>query len=82
MDDTSSPLRGGTVGAWADFARAEWDNFRVREVEGFSSGISGDADGDGVCDVDFATGPRVVKKKNEIRLSPNIEADRLEHMCR
>ena len=52
VDDTSSPLRGGTVGAWADFARAEWDNLHVREVEGFSSGISGDADGDGVCDVD------------------------------
>ena len=73
VDDTSSPLRGGTVGAWANFARAEWDNFHVREVEGFSSGISGDADGDGVCDVDFDTGSfgsvqfhRVKKKPKHI----------------
>ena len=36
--------------------KAAWDNFHVREVEGFSSGISGDADGDGVCDVDFDPG--------------------------
>jgi hypothetical protein len=77
VDDTSSPLRGGTVGAWADFARAEWDNLRVREVEGFSSGISGDADGDGVCDVDFDTRSssvplhRVKKKTKHLSVQDN-----------
>jgi hypothetical protein len=49
--DGTNPLRAGTVGAWSNFVEAEWDDFQVREVEGFESGISGDEDGDGVCDV-------------------------------
>jgi subtilase family serine protease/flagellar hook assembly protein FlgD len=50
VSDGENPLRAGTVGAWSNFAEAEWDDFHVREVPGFESGISGDEDGDGVCD--------------------------------
>lgn len=50
VSDVQNPLRAGTVGAWSNFAEAEWDDFHVREVPGFESGISGDEDGDGVCD--------------------------------
>ena len=50
FEDTESPLRSGTVGAWSNFIRASWDDFHVRQIEGLTSGISGDADGDGVCD--------------------------------
>jgi hypothetical protein len=51
-EDTVDPLRSGTVGAWGNFVEAYWDDFHVRELQGFESGISGDADGDGVCDVE------------------------------
>jgi len=74
VEDTDEPLRNGTVGAWGNFVKAAWDDFHVREIPGLSSGISGDADGDGVCDVDFDTGPcgsvqfHRVKKKTK-RLS-------------
>ncbi len=50
VSDVETPLRGGTVGAWSSFLEAEWEDFEVREVPGFESGISGDEDGDGACD--------------------------------
>jgi hypothetical protein len=53
VEDTEAPLRSGTVSAWSDDTRSVWDDFHVRELQGFSSGISGDADGDGVCDVEL-----------------------------
>ena len=56
VEDTDEPLRNGTIGAWGNFVKAAWDDFHVREIPGLSSGIRGDADGDGVCDVDFDTG--------------------------
>jgi hypothetical protein len=52
VEDADAPLRSGTVGVWANFTEAAWDDLHVREVPGFASGISGDADGDGLCDVE------------------------------
>jgi subtilase family serine protease/flagellar hook assembly protein FlgD len=50
VEDAEAPLRSGTVGAFSGFAEASWNDLRVVEVPGFASGISGDADGNGVCD--------------------------------
>jgi hypothetical protein len=52
--DDLEPLRSGTLGAWSSFVEAEWDDMRVSEVPGFESGISGDENGDGVCDAESA----------------------------
>src|SRR3990172_1845798 len=49
-EDAQAPLRGGSVGAWSNFVQAEWDDFHVRGIPGLESGISGDENGDGVCD--------------------------------
>jgi hypothetical protein len=50
--DSRQPLRGGTVGAVSIYAKAAaWDDMRVRPLPGHESGMSGDADGDGICDV-------------------------------
>jgi hypothetical protein len=48
--DARDPLRAGTVGAWSDRSKTLWDDFLVQEIPGLESGISGDEDGDGVCD--------------------------------
>jgi hypothetical protein len=48
--DARDPLRAGTVGAWSDRSKTLWDDFFVQEIPGLESGISGDEDGDGVCD--------------------------------
>jgi hypothetical protein len=50
--DTEEPLRAGTVGVWSNFYHAGWDNLLVRALPGLDSGISGDEDANGVCDVD------------------------------
>jgi subtilase family serine protease/flagellar hook assembly protein FlgD len=50
--DRRQPLRGGTVGAVSIYAKAAaWDEMRVRPLPGYESAMSGDADGDGDCDV-------------------------------
>ncbi len=54
-EDRDQPLRRGTVGAWGNFVKAAWDDFHVAELAGMESGISGDADGDGICDVEAGT---------------------------
>ena len=56
--DSEEPLRAGTVGVWSNFYHAGWDNFLVRALPGLDSGISGDENGNGVCDIDEGdTGP-------------------------
>ena len=50
--DSHHPFVGGTIGAFVDHSRAAWDNFHVGELSGHDSGISGDENGDGVCDVE------------------------------
>jgi len=52
VSDTQEPLRGGSVGAWSDDSKTLWDDFLVEEIPGLESGISGDQDGDGICDSD------------------------------
>ncbi len=51
-EDSTEPLRAGTIGAWSDYVIASWDDFHVRAIPGYESGISGDENGDGVCDVE------------------------------
>ena len=48
--DSDEPLRRGTMGAWSNFSKSEWNDFRVQGLPGSDSGISGDEDGDGICD--------------------------------
>ncbi len=50
--DSEEPLRAGTVGVWSNFYHAGWDNLLVRALPGLDSGISGDENGNGVCDID------------------------------
>lgn len=50
--DSHRPFVRGTIGALVDHSRAAWDNFHVRELPGHDSGISGDENGDGVCDIE------------------------------
>ena len=77
VEDADEPLRRGTVGAWGSFVKAAWDDLHVREIPGLSSGITGDADGDGVCDVDFDSGAcgstrfRWVKRKSPSTSGPH-----------
>lgn len=52
--DAESPLYSGTVGAWSRSFASRWNDFLVEELSGHESGISGDEDRDGVCDVDQA----------------------------
>jgi hypothetical protein len=44
------PLRSGAIGLPALVRGARYDNFRVQALSGPASGISGDRDGDGICD--------------------------------
>jgi subtilase family serine protease/PKD repeat protein len=47
--DTSSPLRAGTIGLLAGDDKSEFDDLRAEGLSA-ASGITGDRDGDGICD--------------------------------
>jgi beta propeller repeat protein len=48
--DPVDPLRSGAIGVLALARGARYEDFRVQALSGPASGISGDRDGDGICD--------------------------------
>jgi hypothetical protein len=48
--DVAEPLRAGAIGITAQARGVLFDDVRVQALCGAASGVSGDRDGDGICD--------------------------------